>query len=59
MTDAARVGDAKVDVSVLGTLARPQGVVQVTYNGGPLYYYLEDVEPGDIRGDDIEGFGGD
>lgn len=59
VTDAAPVGDAKVDASLLGTLTRPDGLVQVTYNGWPLYYYFEDVEPGDIKGDDIEGFGED
>jgi len=59
VTDATPVGDAKVDVSLLGTLTRPDGIVQVTYNGWPLYYYFEDVAPGDIKGDDIEGFGED
>lgn len=59
VTDAAPVGDAQVDASMLGTLIRPDDMVQITYNGWPLYYYFEDVQPGVIRGDDIDGFGED
>ncbi|UZX04888.1 hypothetical protein F8G81_21530 [Arthrobacter sp. CDRTa11] len=34
----------------LGTITTPEGAKQVTLNGLPLYYYAEDKEPGDIKG---------
>ena len=39
----------------LGILARTDGINQVTYNGSPLYYYVNDKKLGDALGD---GFGG-
>jgi predicted lipoprotein with Yx(FWY)xxD motif len=33
------------------------GVKQVTYNGHPLYYYVGDHAPGDIKGQDLKEFG--
>ncbi|GLQ55906.1 COG4315 family predicted lipoprotein [Devosia nitrariae] len=53
------VGDAKVRAELLGTITRPDDLLQVTYNGWPLYYYAQDLAPGDINGDDIESFGED
>jgi predicted lipoprotein with Yx(FWY)xxD motif len=37
----------------LGTVKRPNGKVQVTYRGRPLYRFTEDRRPGDVNG---EGF---
>ncbi|WP_457964028.1 hypothetical protein M1E17_21315 [Arthrobacter sp. D1-29] len=34
----------------LGTITTPEGAKQVTLNGLPLYYYAEDKEPGDVKG---------
>lgn len=34
----------------LGTITRPGGVVQATYNGYPLYTYAEDMSPGQTLG---------
>jgi predicted lipoprotein with Yx(FWY)xxD motif len=53
------VGDDNVRAELLGKITRSDGSEQVTYNGWPLYYYAEDAEPGDIKGDDIESFGED
>jgi len=34
----------------LGTIERTDGGIQVTYNGQPLYYWINDVIPGDATG---------
>lgn len=39
-----------VDASLLGTTTRDDGTTQLTYNGWPLYYYVDDVNPGDTNG---------
>ena len=39
----------------LGTIAREDGVMQVTYNGWSLYYFANDVAPGDTNGQDSHG----
>lgn len=46
-----------VDAGKLDTITREDGTRQVTYNGWPLYYYAQDTQPGDIEGQDVEGFG--
>lgn len=38
-----------------GTIVRADGRVQMTYNGKPLYYYAEDVLPGEMKGDGANG----
>ena len=40
---------------MLGTITRPGGVTQVTYNGYPLYTYAGDSGPGDTGGSGIGG----
>ncbi len=39
----------------LGTVTRPGGTVQATYNGYPLYTYAEDMAPGDTSGNGAGG----
>jgi len=45
-----------VDAAMLGTVEH-DGSKVVTYNGWPLYYFVEDSAPGDTKGHDIEEFG--
>ena len=44
-----------VDATLLGTITRDDGSTQVTYNGWPLYYFQDDVAPGDTNGQGMEG----
>lgn len=37
----------------LGTITTPDGAKQVTLNGLPLYYYVQDKNPGDILGQGV------
>jgi predicted lipoprotein with Yx(FWY)xxD motif len=46
-------GDA--DGSLLGTIDRPDGSVQATYDGFPLYYFAGDAAPGDANGESVGG----
>ncbi len=38
------------------SITRPDGSVQVTYKGKPLYFWKNDVNPGDTTGQGINGF---
>ncbi len=49
------VGGPGVD-GAFGTLSRPDGTIQATYNGLPLYLYQGDTSPGDATGNGIDGF---
>ena len=40
----------------LGTLTRPDGTIQVTYAGLPLYYWQGDAKAGDVTGNGVNGF---
>lgn len=57
--EGAAHGDGNVRPELLGTFQRSDGSTQVTYNGWPLYYYVDDLETTDIKGHDIEEFGED
>jgi predicted lipoprotein with Yx(FWY)xxD motif len=43
--------------SLLGTTKRKDGSLQVTYNGHPLYTFVEDKKPGEANGNDVSEFG--
>lgn len=46
-----------VRADLLGSFKRADGTMQVSYAGHPLYYFVKDKAPGDINGQDVEGFG--
>ena len=50
-----KAGDM-ADAAMLGTVEH-DGKTMVTYNGWPLYYFVDDKTPGDTKGHDIEEFG--
>lgn len=51
--EATATGD--VDPSLLGTVERDDGSIQVTYAGYPLYLYAADSAPGDVNGQGVGG----
>jgi len=52
--DSPAVGDG-VDASLLGSADLADGSKIVTYNGMPLYYWVNDMEPGQTTGQDVGG----
>lgn len=54
VTGEVSAGDG-IDESLIGTVEDPEGGVQATYDGWPLYYYAEDAAPGETKG---QGSGG-
>jgi predicted lipoprotein with Yx(FWY)xxD motif len=41
----------------LSTTTRPDGQLQVTYKGHPLYYFVKDKDAGDTYGQGLDNFG--
>lgn len=39
----------------LSTVASPNGGMQVTYNGWPLYFFVKDTAPGNTTGQNVSG----
>jgi predicted lipoprotein with Yx(FWY)xxD motif len=58
MTAAKPVAGAGVKKSLLGTIRRSNGKKQVTYNGHPLYRFVQDTRAGQTKGQDTHFFGG-
>jgi predicted lipoprotein with Yx(FWY)xxD motif len=48
-------GKGGVSTSDLGTITRPGGVLQVTFKGMPLYRFAGDTQPGQAKGQGVEG----
>ena len=54
-TTSATAGSG-VDASKLGTITRPDGGTQVTYDGKPLYLFASDASAGQATGQGVGGF---
>ena len=54
VTETPVAGDG-VDATMLGTITLPDGSMQATYNGWPLYYFAKDINPGDTNGQGVNG----
>ena len=54
LTDGSATGPDLV-AGGLGTTERKDGALQVTYNGQPLYYWINDHKPGDTTGQNVGG----
>jgi predicted lipoprotein with Yx(FWY)xxD motif len=50
-------GNTPTGVSALATVKRPDGTVQVTYKGTPLYTFAQDTAPGQANGQGIKDVG--
>jgi len=57
LTDGEPVAAGQVQAGLLGTSPRDDGTTQVTYNGHPLYYYV-DEGPGEVRCHNVATHGG-
>ena len=50
-------GSTPTGISGLGTVKRPDKRIQVTYRGAPLYRFVEDRKPGQIKGNGFKDVG--
>lgn len=46
--------DAGLDANDFATITRSDGVKQTTYKGWPLYYFINDKNPGETNGDKVK-----
>lgn len=53
LTKSEPLAGEGVDATLLGTTSRDDGTTQVTYNGWPLYYFVNDAGPGDVEGQNV------
>lgn len=58
LSKGAPKGLRGVDAKLLGTTKRKDGTSQVTYAKHPLYYFKNDVKPGQITCQNVSEFGG-
>ena len=53
-SDVIRVPEGLTDTDFNG-FEREDGAIQTTYKGWPLYRYVEDLAPGDVKGQGVGG----
>jgi predicted lipoprotein with Yx(FWY)xxD motif len=54
-TNGSADAGSGLEASKLATTTRSDGTIQVTYNNWPLYYYSQDRQPGDVKGQGVGG----
>ncbi len=57
MTDEPPRAADGAEPSMLGTIRRKDGGIQVTYDEHPLYVFAGDKRPGEMNGQDVDSFG--
>ena len=57
LTTGAPQAGGEAKQSLLGTVKRKDGSMQVTYGGWPVYYFIKDQAAGDTKGQEVKGFG--
>lgn len=55
--DGPVTAGAGVDADLIALVQRTDGTDQVAYGGWPLYYFIDDVRPGQLSGQADPGFG--
>jgi predicted lipoprotein with Yx(FWY)xxD motif len=58
LTTGKPIAGLGVRQSLLGTIRRKDGKLEVTYNRHPLYYFVSDRRPGQTTGQGLDQFGG-
>src|SRR5262249_18766382 len=58
ITHGRPIAGAGARANLLGASRRSDGRMQATYSGHPLYYFVQDVKPGQTTGEGLTGFGG-
>jgi predicted lipoprotein with Yx(FWY)xxD motif len=58
LTTGKPVAGTGAKKALLGTIRRANGKKQVTYSGHPLYRFVQDTKPGQVKGQDTHFFGG-
>ncbi len=53
LTELAPVAGTGVKADLLGTITRKDGKLQVTFNGLPLYYFVDDKAAGELKGQNV------
>ena len=53
LTSGAPVAGTGVTAATMGTTKHTDGTTHVTYNGWPLYYGVNDKEPGETTGENV------
>jgi predicted lipoprotein with Yx(FWY)xxD motif len=57
LTKGKPAASGGAEASLIGVTKRKDGTEQVTYNGHPLYGFVEDQKPGETNGNDVDAFG--